>query len=588
MNVPYNGDAMRLPVLTLLAVTASSFLSPSSKEFRSRYAKPDSERFAGRSGINPAPEHGSDHRNRPTGAAGSQAPVAKLVPGLVEERSLAPGENHTYTIFLNEGEAVVGEADQHGVDLVIDEFDPDGKLLRTVDSPNGSEGPEPIDLTAAVNGQYKLVIHTLDPGAKAGKYVMKIERLVPAEDNARRMAEQNFPPAIQILWSEYIKDPKAIDRFMVSRKGKGPIVEEVKDDPNNLNVTYLYLGNENTEKVEVFGGTFSSVGGTRLQRFMRTNLFFGTEMVPKDARYRYGFSVAEASFVGPKKNIPISDERDVPDALNPETFGGLSVLVLPAAPQQPYVKVNDSIPHGRSVPTSFQSASLKEERAITIYTPPGYDGTASTDLLIVFDGGTYDGSPGSLIPTPTILDNLIAARKIGPTVGVFVNNMGHRNRDLGGYLPFANFVATELIPWIRAKYHVKDGPTHVVLAGSSRGGLAASHCAFLHSDVIGNVLSQSGAFWVRNEDPTSPPWPISLDAGDLLLSLRSSPPVPVKFYVEVGRFDSLLGINRELRDVLLLKGYPLTYREFDGGHDYLCWRGSLADGLIALVGTNAP
>ncbi|MGH9768813.1 MAG: hypothetical protein ACREAB_15385 [Blastocatellia bacterium] len=35
---------------------------------------------------------------------------------------------------------------------------------------------------------------------------------------------------------------------------------------------------------------------------------------------------------------------------------------------------------------------------------------------------------------------------------------------------------------------------------------------------------------------------------------------------------------------LVAKGYPVTYSEYNGGHDMLCWRGSLADGLIALVG----
>jgi hypothetical protein len=72
--------------------------------------------------------------------------------------------------------------------------------------------------------------------------------------------------------------------------------------------------------------------------------------------------------------------------------------------------------------------------------------------------------------------------------------------------------------------------------------------------VVGNVLSQSDAFWVRNDDKDPPPWPITYDTGDLVLTFRNSPRVPIKFYMEVGRFDSLLDINRELRDILQLKG----------------------------------
>ena len=103
---------------------------------------------------------------------------------------------------------------------------------------------------------------------------------------------------------------------------------------------------------------------------------------------------------------------------------------------------------------------------------------------------------------------------------------------------------------------------------------------------MGNVLSQSGAFWVRNNDANSPAWPLTGDSGDVVLLFRSSPRLPGNVYIEVGRFDSLVQLNREMRDVLLTKDYPVTYWEFDGGHDYLAWRGSLADGLIALIGLN--
>ena len=41
-----------------------------------------------------------------------------------------------------------------------------------------------------------------------------------------------------------------------------------------------------------------------------------------------------------------------------------------------------------------------------------------------------------------------------------------------------------------------------------------------------------------------------------------------------------------MRDVLLAKGYDVSYQQYASGHDYLNWRGTLGDGLIALIGTD--
>jgi enterochelin esterase family protein len=64
---------------------------------------------------------------------------------------------------------------------------------------------------------------------------------------------------------------------------------------------------------------------------------------------------------------------------------------------------------------------------------------------------------------------------------------------------------------------------------------------------------------------------------------------PIRFYLEAGLFEtahtgSILAENRRMRDVLEAKGYTIFYSEFTGGHDYLNWRGSLADGLVTLAG----
>lgn len=66
----------------------------------------------------------------------------------------------------------------------------------------------------------------------------------------------------------------------------------------------------------------------------------------------------------------------------------------------------------------------------------------------------------------------------------------------------------------------------------------------------------------------------------------------MRFYLEAGLMErgltpehgpSILVANRHLRTILGSKGYELEYAEYNGGHDYVCWRGSLADGLIALA-----
>jgi enterochelin esterase family protein len=43
-----------------------------------------------------------------------------------------------------------------------------------------------------------------------------------------------------------------------------------------------------------------------------------------------------------------------------------------------------------------------------------------------------------------------------------------------------------------------------------------------------------------------------------------------------------------LRDVLEAKGYRVTYSEFVGGHNEVCWRGSFANALMALSAGRRP
>ena len=101
-----------------------------------------------------------------------------------------------------------------------------------------------------------------------------------------------------------------------------------------------------------------------------------------------------------------------------------------------------------------------------------------------------------MVPAPVILDNLIAKKKIPPLVAVFVKHDPlSRNKDLSCSEPFADFLVNELVPWVRGHYRVTADPARTIVGGLSLGGLMASYCGLRHSDVFGNVLSQSGSHW---------------------------------------------------------------------------------------------
>jgi enterochelin esterase-like enzyme len=240
-------------------------------------------------------------------------------------------------------------------------------------------------------------------------------------------------------------------------------------------------------------------------------------------------------------------------------------------------------PNGKLISYRFKSRLLKNKRDIWVYVPASYSlEEPPYPLLIVFDGQAYTSQ---LIPGPTILDNLIAERQILPIIAVFISSMGQteRNRELPCYAPFIDSLIQELLPWLQQHYHISDHPSQTIIAGSSYGGLAAAYAALRYPQRFGNVLSQSGAFWWG--PPQFPePW--------LVKQFESSSLLPIQFYLDVGDQEteaskgkmSMININRLFRNLLLNKGYRVTYHEFKGGHDYACWRKTFAIGLIALIG----
>ena len=106
-------------------------------------------------------------------------------------------------------------------------------------------------------------------------------------------------------------------------------------------------------------------------------------------------------------------------------------------------------------------------------------------------------------------------------------------------------------------------------------------------DAFGNVLSQSGSYWWNRKYGSREEGDDFADAEWLTARIGRMERVGVRFYVEVGRmeFEGQLDTNRRFRDALLGKGYSVGYREFNGNHSYVNWRGSFGSGLLALLPT---
>jgi enterochelin esterase-like enzyme len=230
-----------------------------------------------------------------------------------------------------------------------------------------------------------------------------------------------------------------------------------------------------------------------------------------------------------------------------------------------------------------KSKQLGNERRIYVYTPPGFQKSAGPyPLLVLFDGKDYF----SKIPTATILDNLIAQKRLPPTIAVSIDPVD-RWHELGIGQPFIDVVARDIVPWVQTRYRATADPRATVVGGLSLGGLAAVYAAFRHPEVFGNVLSQSGSFWWFKDGDDEYEW--------LTRQIAASPRRAICFYLEVGLLEgarpgapSMVLANRHLRDVLIAKGYSVTYRPFAGGHDSICWRGTFGDAVVLLLGGAHP
>lgn len=466
--------------------------------------------------------------------------------------------------------------------------DPEGKLDKTLI--NSGEKEAEVFWLVAKSGDYhfqitpqsshtatvSIQLHTL--ALKKSQFVSPKQALIsPLLRETAKKLQQHLPLAEAHFWN------------IIEEKGT-PLIEKSKTKGHAL-LTFLYKGKPETKNVRVLGAPYD--GHVHLSRLPDSNIWFKTYNIPQTSRFSYRIApnvpqLAETNWKEQRRAVLATTQ---PDPLshsalfsqNDELFGAASTITLAKAPSDNATQAMNN-PQGNVSDYSFTSQMLKNTRKISIYQPNNiYSISNNAPLLILFDGDAYL----SKVPTPTILDNLIAAGKVPPMRAVFINTPvpSMREKELTPNQTFADFMANELIPWLCQQHNVCPAAKNTILSGSSYGGLSSMYIAFRHPEKFGKVLSQSGSFWWA---PGVPKGPATQPHHWLADQISTAEKKPIDIYMNAGVFETkpvfsnILETNRYLYKILENKGYQVDFVEVASGHDYFSWRVMLADGLIKL------
>jgi enterochelin esterase family protein len=269
------------------------------------------------------------------------------------------------------------------------------------------------------------------------------------------------------------------------------------------------------------------------------------------------------------------------DPENPGPPMAHGIVRGPHADAEPWVAPRAGGETGAITEHRLASALLGNERRVWVHTPAGLDSATPAPLLLVWDGGIY----AHVLSCGTILDNLTAAEVVPPMVTVFCHyaDDGSRNAELAGNPLFERMVLEELVPWAAANWNVTGDPRRRILLGSSLGGLASILLAYRHPELAANAVAQSGSFGWHPNEPDETDWAAT--------HWQVDGPVDCHLWLEMGLYETLPGPDgrsgyehtQQFLAAARARGTDVVYRDYSGGHDYLCWRATFPLALQSIV-----
>ena len=264
---------------------------------------------------------------------------------------------------------------------------------------------------------------------------------------------------------------------------------------------------------------------------------------------------------------------------------GVSNLMEMAGEESAF-EMNKPVPHGDVRTVWYQSSTLKMQRSMRVYTPPGYDtGSERYPVFYLLHGGGDEDSGWSTVGRAGyILDNLLAEKKAKPMIVVMPNGSMPQATAAPAAATgapaavnpaqelFADELLKNVIPYVEKNFRALTKPTDRAIAGLSMGGGQTIRVAFTNPDMWGYV-----GIWSSGVNPQT--------TGEFQKRYAAVLGDPDKLNrqwkllsVSVGSKDPLAGTSaKNLEELLTVRKIQHKFHESDGAHTWINWRHYLND-----------
>lgn len=330
-----------------------------------------------------------------------------------------------------------------------------------------------------------------------------------------------------------------------------------------------------TQKMETPHGSFDVPGVAALKENNEGIWEYTTPAPLASELYSYTFMVDGLRMNDPNNIMMIRDVASI-----------TSVFIIKGDKGDLY-SVNE-VPHGTVARRWYDSPTLKENRRITIYTPPGYENNKqSYPVFYLLHGSGGDEEAWiALGRTAQIMDNLIAQGKAKPMLVVMTNGHTQNNASPeetsraytpamgGGKRPAVASMEDsfgDVMKFIESNYRVKKGKANRAVAGLSMGGMHSSAISAQYP----NTFDYIGVF-------SAPPIAAMMGADNpeaaeaqraFVKKLEAQQKNGFRLYwIACGNTDFLYkGVIDSMKKMDEI-GFKYTYRESGGGHTWNNWR----------------